>query len=87
MATDKTSIWSLGEPSLWYSPNTALDPIWSKGEPTILDEYIAPAGGLSIPVAIAGAWKDATPQILIAGAWHDISAAKILIDGAWKDHP
>jgi len=51
------------------------------------DQIVTEDTGLSIPVAIAGAWKDATPQILIAGAWHDISAGKILIDGAWKDHP
>jgi hypothetical protein len=52
MATDKTGTWSLGESVLWYTPTSSLDVTWSQGESYLEDEYEAPAGGLSIPIAM-----------------------------------
>jgi len=82
---ENNPIWSDG--NVYFSNATTVSPApdWSDGNISILLEYEAPAGGLSIPVAMQGAWKEATPKIMINSAWHDVEAAKILIAGAWKE--
>jgi hypothetical protein len=47
----------------------------------------AAASGLSIPVAMGGAYKATTPKIIIDGVYKTISSAKIMVNGAWKAHP
>ena len=45
------------------------------------------AGGVTLPILVNGVWKNATPKIMVGGAWKEVAAAKIMVDGAWKAHP
>ena len=67
-----------------YSKLTIASPSGGTGTDGYIVLTWTEASAVSVQILVSGVWKTGVPQIMVGGAWKEITSIQIMVDGAWK---